>query len=237
MNDWLDDIGNDEFYEDEVLEFIDENDEDLKWKKDRLGNITGSNFGKLVVKDKKGGYTLSTSATAENLIYKIAWERLLKSGNVSNGLGRLEINSKETNHGSDWESYARVLYENKSGSKVISDNKYFAKDEFIGGTPDGFVDEDGIIEIKCPYNGGNHLKTMLTGKIYNSEYEYQIQGYLWITGRQWCDFITYDPDLVEGLQLNIIRVERDEEIISGIQKVMEMVKQKIKEILENEKLK
>jgi hypothetical protein len=235
---WLDEIGNEEFYEDEVVELSDEfEDEKIEWKKNRLGNITGSNFGKLVVKDKKGGYTLSTSATAENLIYKIAWERLLKTGNISNGLGRLEINSKETNHGSDWESHARKMYEQISGNIVVSDNKYYPFDEFIGGTPDGFVGEDGIIEIKCPYNGGNHLKTMLTGKIYNSEYEYQIQGYLWITRRKWCDFITYDPDLIEGLQLNIIRVERDENIIEGISMVMEMVKEKIKQILENEKLK
>lgn len=234
--DWLDEIGND-FYEDEVVESNNEFvDEELEWKKNRLGSVTGSNFGKLVVKDKKGGFTLSTSSTADTLIYKIAWERLLKSGNVSNGLGRLEINSKETNHGSDWESHARDLYEKKTGNKVVSDNKYFAKDEYIGGTPDGFVGEDGLIEIKCPYNGGNHLKTMLTGKIYNTDYEYQVQGYLWITGRKWCDFITYDPDLIDELQINIIRIDRDESIIKGIEFVMDMVKEKIKNILENEKI-
>lgn len=236
--DWLDEIGND-FYEDEVVEFQDEfqQDDDLEWKKERMGNITGSNFGKLVVKDPKGGYMLSTNKTAENLIYRIAWERLLKSGNTSNGLGRLEINSRETNYGSEWEEHARVLYEQTTGNKVISDNRYFAKDEFIGGTPDGFVGEDGIIEIKCPYNGGNHLKSMLTGTIYNSEYIYQIHGYLWITNRKWCDFVTYDPDMPEALQLSILRVERDEVIISGIKKVLEMVKERIKEILANEKLK
>lgn len=236
---WLDEIGND-FYEDEFVEFNNESNkyyDELEWKKERMGNITGSNFGKLVVKDKKGGYTLSISQSAENLIYRIAWERLLKSGNASNGLGRLEINSRETNYGSDWEDHARVMYEQATGNKVVSDNRYFTKDEYIGGTPDGFVGDDGIIEIKCPYNGGNHLKSMLTGTIYNSEYIYQIQGYLWITNRKWCDFVTYDPDMPEELQLNIIRITRDEEIISGIDKVLKMVKERIKEILNNEKLK
>lgn len=235
---WLDEIGKDVFYEDEVVAFNDEfNNDELEWKKDRLGNISGSNFGKLIVKDKKGGYTLSSSQNAEKLIYKIAWERLLKAGNISNGLGRLEINSRETNYGSDWESHARLLYEERTGNKVISENKYYAKDEWIGGTPDGFIGEDGILEIKCPYNGGNHLKTLLTGEIYNPEYIYQIQGYLWITGRKWCDFVTYDPDLIDELQLNILRIERDEQIIEGIEAVLEIVKEKIKEILNNDKLK
>lgn len=233
--DWLDEIGQEDFYEDYSVEDI-KVDAELEWKIERAGHATGSNFGTLVVKDKKGGFTLSNSKTAETLIYKIAWERLLKSGNISNGLGRLEINSKATNHGSDWEDEARKKYEDITGNLVISENKFIKYDEWIGGTPDGFIDEDGIIEIKCPYNGGNHLKSMLTGEIYNSDYEYQIQGYLWITNRKWCDFITYDPDLIEELQINIIRVERNEEIINGIKAVMEMVKIKIQEILNNEKL-
>ncbi len=232
--DWLDTIGNDSFCEDEVIELANAfQDDELEWKTQRLGNITGSTFGTLVVKDKKGGYTLSTSKTAENLIYKIAWERLLKSGNVSNGLGRLDINSREVNHGSDWESVARDLYSKRFQVEVQSENKFHQLDEWIGGTPDGFVGEDGIVEIKCPYNGGNHLKSMLTGEIYNTDYLYQIQGYLWITGRKWCDFITYDPDLIDELQLNVIRVDRDEEIIEGIAQVMELVKDKIQQILNN----
>lgn len=235
---WLDEIGND-IYEDDLIEIEDESIEDgqkIEWRKERLGNITGSTFGNLIVKDRNGGYVLSKSKTAENLIYKIAWERLLKTGNVSNGLGRLDINSKETTHGSNWEDIARTKYEQITGNKVVSDNQFIKLDEWIGGTPDGFVGEDGIIEIKCPYNGGNHLKTMLTGKIYNEDYLYQVQGYLWITGRKWCDFITYDPDLVDELQINIIRVERDENLIESIQEIMEQVKTKIKNILKNKKL-
>jgi exodeoxyribonuclease (lambda-induced) len=104
--------------------------------------------------------------------------------------------------------------------------------EWLGGTPDGFVDDDGIIEVKCPYNGGNHLRSLLTGEVYNPEYLYQIQGYLWMTGRKWCDFITYDPDLIDALQINIIRVERDDSTIAGISAVMDVVIERIKQIME-----
>lgn len=201
----------------------------------RLGMITGSQFGKFVVKTKdKKGFTLSTSQSATNLIYKIAWERLLKSGNISNGLGRLNFNSAPTNHGHDYEQEAIQRYMEVTGNEVDYHQKFIEHDSFIGGTPDGYIGKDGLIEVKCPWDGGNHLRSMLSGEIYNQEYVYQIQGYLWITGRKWCDFITYDPDLHESLQINVIRVYRDEVIIAGISEVMEAVKLKVEELINNE---
>ncbi|MCT4228673.1 YqaJ viral recombinase family protein [Elizabethkingia anophelis] len=238
MESWLDEIGNEEFYENYQLPDVinDDSKSETDWKESRLGMVTGSNFGKLVVSDKKGGYTLSKGQTAENLIYRIAWERLVKNGNITNGLGRLDISSKEIQHGTDYEGEAIMKYSEITGNKVVSLQEFVKLDEFIGGTPDGFVGNDGIVEVKCPWNGGNHLRTLLTGKIYNSDYEFQVQGYLWITKRNWCDFITYDPDLIEGLQISITRVERDEKMITGIEQVMEQVKAKIREISEDAKL-
>lgn len=208
-----------------------------KWRIDRLGKATGSNFGKFVKTAGKGKYKLSTAKAATDLIYKIAWERLLKEGNISNGLGRLNVSSQSMNHGNDFEGEAILKYSERTGNKVVYSQEFIGLDEWIGGTPDGFVGEDGLIEVKCPWNGGNHLQSLLEQKIYNPEYIYQIQGYLWITDRKWCDFVTYDPDLTESLQVNIIRIERDESIIEGIKAVMEVVKEKIQEIINNEKLK
>lgn len=236
MEDWLNEINTDGGFDDMV--FNQTESEEIDWRKQRLGMITGSQFGKLICKSKKDkSYTISKSITAENLIYKIAWERLLKSGNISNGLGRLDISSKSIEHGNDYEGEAIKKYTERTGRNVISECMFIKKDDWIGGTPDGFIDDDGIIEVKCPYNGGNHLKSLLTQTIYNSDYEYQIQGYLWVTDRQWCDFVTYDPDLIEGLQLNIIRVERDNEMIESISDIMEEVKNKIRSIINSEKLK
>ena len=235
--DWLNNIGED-IPEDSYLVDTNTIDSEKEWLTERLGMVTGSNFGKLIVKSRdKKSYVLSSGVTAQNLIYKIAWERLLKGGNISNGLGRLNISSQAMQHGNDYEGLAIIKYKEVTGTKVISEQSFIKLDEFIGGTPDGFIGKDGIIEVKCPYNGGNHLKSLLTGEIYNTDYVYQIQGYLWVTDRKWCDFVTYDPDLIDGLQLNIIRVERDEELIESIKTIMELVKDKIKEIMQNEKLK
>lgn len=205
--------------------------------KARLGRLTGSNFGKLVVKTKdRKGYTLSKGETATNLIFKVAWERLLMSGCISNGLGRLNVSSASMEHGLMFEQEAIQLYMQRTGNTVDYQQKFIEHDEFIGGTPDGYVGEDGLIEVKCPFNGGLHLRGIYFNEIYNPEYTYQIQGYLWITGRKWCDFITYDPEVIPQLQLNIIRVERDEEVIAGISEVMELAKQRVIEIMNHPKL-
>ncbi len=234
---WLDNIGQEDHYESLPEIHIEGEDAETEWKKQRLGMITGSNFGKLVKTAGKNGFKLSESKTANDLIYKIAWERLLKEGNISNGLGRLNVSSQSMNHGNDYEGPAILKYQEIKGVEVQYFQKFVQHDDFIGGTPDAYVGDEGLVEVKCPWNGGNHLQSLLEGTIYNPDHLYQIQGYLWITGRKWCDYVTYDPDLIETLQINIIRVDRDEEIIDGISEVMEAVKEKIKTIINNEKLK
>ncbi|MCR9263330.1 MAG: YqaJ viral recombinase family protein [Flavobacteriaceae bacterium] len=233
--DWLDEIGMDAPFEEmDHLEGFEENE----WETQRLGMVTGSNFSKLVKKSKdRKSYQLSDSKTASDLIYKIAWERLLKKGNISNGLGRLNVSSREMQHGNDYEGAALLKFQEATGLEVNPNTGFHQLDEWIGGTPDAFVGEDAIVEVKCPWNGGNHLYSLLNGVVYNDDHMYQMQGYLWITGRKTCYFVTYDPDLIEELQLNIIEVGRDEEMIKGIETVMQEVKNKISEIIENEKLK
>lgn len=234
MEDFFDDIIVDN-QEEEVMviegqEETEQTDE-LQWLTERLGMITGSTFSKLIVSDKKGGYTLSKSQTADSLILKIAYERLLKEGNIAEGLERLDVNSREVNYGKKFEPEALQKYQLKAGVKVHSSNQIIKHSEFIGGTPDGLIGDDGLIEIKCPYNGANHLKGILTGEVYNSDYIIQMQFYMWITGREWCDFVTYDKDLSSEKQLNIIRIDRDNKMIEAIKQVAEEVNDKIINLL------
>lgn len=226
---WLNNIGQEPEYE--PLPEIAQRPEE-EWLRQRLGMVTGSTFGKFVKTDRKGGFALSSGKVAEDLIYKLAWERLLKEGSISDGLGRMSFSSAATTHGNDFEPMAVQKYQEVTGNEVQYTQSFMEYSEWLGGTPDGFVDDDGIIEVKCPYNGGNHLRSLLTGEVYNPEYLYQIQGYLWMTGRKWCDFITYDPDLIDALQINIIRVERDDSTIAGISAVMDVVIERIKQIME-----
>ncbi|GFR80603.1 phage-related exonuclease [Elysia marginata] len=229
MKDWRDTI--DANYTDELEDFYDNSSKKEEFYQKRLGKVTASNFGKLIVHDKKnGGYMLSKSQTAQTLIYKIAWERLLASGQISSGLGRLDVFSQSLAHGNTYESEAIDFYQKQTGREVKDSNMFIAHGDFIGGTPDGFVGEDGLIEVKCPFNGGNHIRVVLEKTVYNPEYIYQMQGYLWLTKRKWCDFVSYDPDMIDGLKMAIVRVQRDEELIEQIEQIIKMVIEKIEQI-------
>lgn len=115
--------------------------------------------------------------------------------------------------GTENEPMAIMAYEAHTGAMVA--RKGFIHHPTVpmcGGSVDGLVGEDGIIEIKCPATG-THIKTLLGAEC---EHLPQIQGYLWIIGRKWCDFISYDPRLPDGLQLYIQRIARDDDYVSEL---------------------
>ncbi|MPX79047.1 lambda exonuclease family protein [Moraxella catarrhalis] len=99
-----------------------------------------------------------------------------------------------------------------------------------GASPDGLVGDDGQIEIKCP-NTETHLNTIITGKI-PSEYLPQITWQLACTGRDWCDFVSYDPRLEPKLQIHIIRVYRGDLDIAGLEQKVIQANEIINEHLE-----
>jgi hypothetical protein len=85
---------------------------------------------------------------------------------------------------------------------------------FAGASPDGLIDHDGCIEMKCPKSSVVHLQRFVDGL--PEEYRPQIQGQLWVTGRQWCDFVSYDPRMPESHRLLKIRVKRDQAYIDHL---------------------
>jgi hypothetical protein len=87
---------------------------------------------------------------------------------------------------------------------------------WVGCSPDALVGFDGILEIKCPYNTTNHLQTILNGRV-PDEYEAQVHGNMWVTGRKWCDYVSFDPRVKDvGLSFFVLRVERDDNYIEDI---------------------
>lgn len=227
---WLDEIGQADLIDDSI-ESLNIHDEETEWRKQRLGKVTGSQLGKLIVKDRSTkGYKLSTGKVASDLIYRIAWERFLIT--ESEGLNRLNVSSQSMNHGNDYELAAIEKFTEVTGIEVEKTAyKFINKGDYFGGTPDGFVGSDGLIEVKAPWNGGNHLKTLLTGEIYNDEHFYQIQGYLYLTDRKYCWYVTYDPDLPEGLNISYNKIDRDDEVIGAIECIIEECKTLIEQLI------
>src|SRR5207253_7226161 len=85
-----------------------------------------------------------------------------------------------------------------------------------GCSPDGLVGDDGLVEIKCP-NTATHIETLIAKSV-PTKYVTQIQFQLACTGREWCDFVSYDPRMPEAMQFFCVRVHRVPEIIEELEK-------------------
>lgn len=128
-----------------------------------------------------------------------------------------EVRGKAIDWGNTYEPVGVQFYERLTGLSVQEAGFVpHPENNRIGGSSDGFVGEDGIIECKCPYNSAIHLKNMLTGEV-PSEYMDQVQGNLMTTGRQWCDFFSFDPRVIsDSGKMMVVRVYRDEAYISEL---------------------
>lgn len=173
-----------------------------EWLAARLGNCTASRFKDVMDFLKKGGEGAKRAGYRMELVI----ERLT-------GVSVYHFVSDAMQWGTDNEPAARMAYEALTGAMVmVPGYTPHPKIPKCGGSIDGTVDEAGMIEIKCPTTA-THIKALLSKEC---EYLPQIQGYLWITGRQWCDFVSYDPRLPEGLQLYVQRIERDDNYIAEL---------------------
>ena len=186
----------------------------------RSGFITASMFNSCLTK--------TVGKTVVKQCCRIACERLgVRYLDEQFDLGGL----RAIDWGNENEALAIAAYEAHTFTEIHSKQQFHRiLGLFVGGTPDGLVDDDGMIEIKCP-NSDNHLLN-LTQDEQVSDYIYQVQGYLWITGRQWCDFVSFDPRFPEDLQLHVRRIERDEEIIEAVRRRSEEMEDIISEMVE-----
>lgn len=117
--------------------------------------------------------------------------------------------------GHTMEAAARIIYEARTGAFVTEAGICKTECGIFGYSTDGLVDEDGLIEIKAPIDSAKILSMWQTGDV--SEYAHQMQGGMWITGRKYCDFIMYVPDLAPvGKDLYVKRIFRDEEFIDAM---------------------
>lgn len=177
-----------------------------EWFAARAGVITASKFAD-AVSTLKGG---APSQVSKDYAYKVAIERIYGETTEDTYV------TWEMRRGTELEPLARIAYEARTGNLAEESGIVLTDDRIFGYSTDGFVDDDGLIEIKCPNSARKLVEMWETGDI--SEYEHQIQGGLWITGRKWCDFIMYAPQLEPvGKQLFVKRIERDDDLIEGME--------------------
>ncbi len=176
-----------------------------EWFASRLGKVTASRMADVMATTKTG-----VSASREGYMIDLAWERITGEREAS-------FTNAAMQWGTDTEPKALYAYEVRTGAMVetvsMIDHPTIS---MSGASPDGLVDADGQIEIKCP-NTATHARTLLSGKP-DGKYIKQMQWQLACTGRQWCDFVSFDPRSPEHLQLFITRIQRDAKVIEEMEK-------------------
>lgn len=173
------------------------------WLKSRVGIVTASRFADVMTKIKSG-----EAAARYNYKAEIIAERLT-------GLPTESFTTGAMQWGIDHETEARAIYATIKGIEVAETGLVKHSTIKAGASPDGLVGSDGLIEIKCP-NTATHIMTLLSG-VAPKKYYAQMQGQMWITGRKWCDFVSYDPRLDPKRAIFITRVERDDDYIDSLE--------------------
>lgn len=194
-----------------------------EWLAARAGKFTASRFADLMATTKSG-----PSASRQNLIITLALERLT-------GEPEQTFQNDAMRRGTELEPLARGAYEAKTGELVelasfVTDPDWPS----VGVSPDGLLGDDGLVEFKCPASQAKHFEALSNGA-HAKEYRWQVQGQMWITSRQWCDVVSFDPRFPEGLDLAITRVQRDEAAINQLREAVTVADAEVEAIVENMK--
>ena len=171
-----------------------------EWFEARRGNVGASSVYKVMAKGQ--------GKTRRSYMDELLAEKL---GCVIEG-----FTSAAMERGTELEPVARSQYEVERDA-MVQEAGFIMHPTIkgFGASPDGLVGDDGLIEIKSP-NTVTHLATLESGTI-DGKYQWQMLAQMACTGRQWCDFMSYDDRMPDDLQSVIIRFERDDKRIAQME--------------------
>lgn len=176
-----------------------------EWHELRLGKVTASRVADIMRKGKGGTVSMSRERYAAELVA----ERL--TGTVAPG-----FKSSDMEWGNETEAQARDAYafyrDAEMAEVAFVPHRSIA---MTGASPDRLVGHDGLLEIKCPATH-THIAT-LQGAAIDPDYMTQMMWQMACTGRDWCDFASYDPRLPESMKLHVRRVDRDSARIAELE--------------------
>lgn len=175
-----------------------------EWFRARAGKVTASRVADIIAKTKSG-----YSTSRDNYMAELICQRL--TGTVGESFQNAAMV-----WGTNTEPLARAAYVSAKGTSV--EEIGFVPHPTIdgsGASPDGLVEDKGLIEIKCPLTN-THMNMILDQEV-PAKYYVQMQWQMACTGREWCDFVSFDPRMPENLQLYIHKVERDGKMIATLE--------------------
>lgn len=175
-----------------------------EWKALRLGKATASRMADICATTKTGW-----GASRANYAAQLIAERLT-------GVTAETYSNAAMEWGTATEAEARSVYSFVNDATIsLVDFVPHPTIDMSGASPDGLVDDDGLVEIKCP-NTATHIDTLLKRTV-PEKYILQMQWQMVCTGRQWCDFVSYDPRMPENLRMFVKRIDRNDAVISDLE--------------------
>jgi predicted phage-related endonuclease len=165
-----------------------------EWRAIRAGKVTGSK-AECINAGGKG-------VTRRNYVVQLVTERLTGAPQEDG------YQSKDMLAGQEQEPFARMAYEAETGELVQEAGFAYLSDIAAGCSVDGFISDAGILELKCP-KSAVHIDYMERNRV-PPEYVAQVTHNLWVTGRAFVDFASFDPRMPDHLQLFVVRMYRDE---------------------------
>jgi putative phage-type endonuclease len=188
-----------------------------EWFAARCGKVTASKVGDILALLKNGNW----AASRRNYAAQLVTERLTGTPYVPTYI------NEYMEWGQTQEPIAREKYLEKTGFEV-TEIAFVDHPRILmaGASPDGLVGKDGLLEIKCLIKA-NHIEILLNEDL--SKYELQMHWQMACTGRQWCDFVSFNPELPDDMQLFIKRLHRDEEKIHKLESEVAVFLEEVEE--------
>jgi hypothetical protein len=189
------------------------------WREARAGKITASRMCDVMAFTKDEGVYKSGPKKGQP---KLARSLKARTDYIGDILGELltgepkeQVRARPLDWGHDVEAAARAAYEADTGC-IVTESGFVLHTTlpFVGCSPDGLVELDGQLQIKCPSNPAVHIETICKGM--PEEHTPQLQGELMVTGRAWNDFVSFDPRMPPHLRLYRQRVMRDQAYIDQL---------------------
>ena len=180
-----------------------------EWFAGRLGKVTASRLNDIMKKTKYGESTYKARARME-----LAIERL-----TGKPAGSTFMN-QAMHDGVEREPAARDLFELVTGKEVALCGSFNHPDiEMASASPDGLLrDENAVLEIKCP-TAVTHAYNLLSKKM-DKRYIYQIQWQMACCEADYGYFASYHPNYPKEQQLRWLKVDRDDKLITEVERVV-----------------
>ena len=190
-----------------------------EWLEARRGMVTASTVGQLLTATGRP----ANNDTSRRLTLTLVAER------ITGEIEPVWIND-DMQRGHDVEPIARNLYAQSFADEPVTETGFMVRDDWgfrLGFSPDGLVGDNGLLEIKAPRAKG-HIATILADDM-PSHHMPQIQAGLLVSGRDWCDFVSYRG----GLPPYIKRIHADAKWAEAIVDAVSAFEQRAEEMVHN----